>query len=255
MRYLSTVHTDVGNVKQTNQDSALVMEAETVVGNILLTVICDGMGGLQKGELASTTVIRAFSRWFENSLPQIVDLPDPQARICGDWQEIVQSCHSRIAAYAASQGITMGTTLNAVLFMNGKYYIANVGDTRAYLLTDDLYQLTKDHSFVQREVDMGRMTPQEALTSPRRNVLLQCIGAGEFVEPDFFTGDVRPGETYMQCSDGFRHAITEFEIYKYCCPEASTDEQTMHDNIVTLTDLNKSRREKDNITVILVKTE
>lgn len=255
MRFLTAAYSDKGNVKQTNQDSALVIEAESDAGNILLTAVCDGMGGLAKGEVASSTVIEAFSRWFETDLPHIAALRDPQRELFSDWRKIVVSCHRRISEYAAGQGITMGTTLNAVLFMKGKYYIVNVGDTRAYHLRESVRVLTKDHSYVQREVDMGRMTPEEALVSPQRSVLLQCIGAGEYVEPEFFTGDLQPGETYMQCSDGFRHVITEAEIYQYCSPAASTDEQKMLDNIVYLTNLNKYRRERDNITVILVKTE
>lgn len=232
-----------------------MMEAESDAGNILLTVICDGMGGLAKGEVASSTVIEAFIRWFETDLPHIVALPDPERELFSDWRKIVQSCHQRILSYSAAQGITMGTTLNAVLFMRGRYYIVNVGDSRAYHLTDSVRCLTKDHSYVQREIDRGRMTPEEALVSPQRSVLLQCVGAGEYVEPEFFCGDLRPGETYLQCSDGFRHVITDAEIYQYCSPAASTDEQLMLDNIVYLTNLNKYRRERDNITVILVKTE
>ena len=136
---------------------------------------------------------------------------------------------------------------------NGRYYLVNVGDSRAYLITDGLYQLTKDHSYVQREVDMGRMTPEEALTSPRRNVLLQCVGASRVVKPDFFSDVYRPGQVYMQCSDGFRHAITPEEIYQELNPSVLTDEQTMKDKAVLLTERNKELRETDNITVLLVK--
>ena len=255
MRFLTAVHTDKGNVKQTNQDSALVMEAESDAGNILLTVVCDGMGGLAKGEVASSTVIEAFSQWFENVMPRTAAAADPQPGIVRDWKNIIFSCHRRILDYAGQNGITMGTTLNACLFFKGRYYIVNVGDSRLYMITDDLFQITKDHTFVQREIDLGRMTPDEALVSPRRSVLLQCVGAGEYLEPEFFFGEYHPGESYLQCSDGFRHAITENEIVKFCGPAAVGDEQSMQDNIVYLTDLNKYRRERDNITVILVKTE
>lgn len=253
MRFLSAVHTDVGIRKSTNQDSALLMEANTEAGSVLLSIICDGMGGLAKGELASATVIQAFSRWFENDLPPIVNSPDPEKMIFAQWQELILECNRKIAAYAGTRNISMGTTLNGILFMNGRYYAVNVGDSRAYLLTDALYQLSKDHSFVQREVDMGRMTPEEALTSPRRNVLLQCVGASRVVAPDFTVGEYAPGQVFMQCSDGFRHAVTPEELYEYLNPDALTDEQTMHDNAVYLTELNKNRRETDNITVLLVK--
>lgn len=255
MKFLTAVHTDIGIRKQTNQDSALVMEAKTDRGNILLSVVCDGMGGLQKGEVASSTVIRSFSRWFEQDLKRLVADDDPQEKIFNDWKDIIFSCNTTLSAYAGQHGFSMGTTLNAVLFMRGRYYIINIGDSRAYSVTDKITQLTKDQTFVQREMDMGRMTPEEARVSPQRNVLLQCIGASEYIEPVFYTGEYAPGQAFLQCSDGFRHRITEDEMYAYCSPAASVSEKTMLDNLVYLTDLNKYKREPDNITAILVKIE
>ena len=231
------------------------MEAKTDLGNILLTVICDGMGGLAKGEVASSTVIRAFNRWFETDLKSIVPLDDPEERIFRDWENIVYSCNTSISGYARRNGISMGTTLNAVLFMKGRYYIINIGDSRAYCLTDRLIQLTKDQTYVQREMDMGRMTPEEARVSPQRNVLLQCVGASDYIEPGFYSGAYGSGQSFLQCSDGFRHIVTEEEIFGYCAPSVLPNEQAMLDNVVYLTELNKYRRETDNITVILVKIE
>lgn len=255
MRFLTAVHTDIGIRKKTNQDSALILEAKTDFGNVLLTVICDGMGGLAKGEVASSTVIQAFSRWFEKDFPKILVLDDPTDKIFDSWEKLVLECNNKISAYARSNGISMGTTLNVLLFAKGRYYIINIGDTRAYCITDSLHQLTKDQTFVQREMDMGRMTPEEAKVSPQRNVLLQCIGASDFIQPDFFSGDYFTGQVFMQCSDGFRHIITGDEIYQYFNPQALVNEQAMLDNSVYLTELNKYRREQDNITVLLIKVE
>lgn len=256
MKFTTAVHTDIGIKKSTNQDSALIMEARSDFGNILLTVICDGMGGLAKGEVASSTVMAAFSSWFEKDLPRLLSTEgDRESRIFDEWGKLILDCNQKISAYGRSNGVSMGTTLNAVLFLENKYYIVNVGDTRAYLISDGLYQLTKDQTYVQREVDLGRMTLEEAKTSPQRNVLLQCIGASDFIEPDYFTGDISVGQVYMQCSDGFRHIITPEEIYQYLNPQALVNEQAMVDNAVYLTELNKYRRENDNITVLLVKAE
>ena len=259
MRFITAVHTDIGIKKNTNQDSALIIEANSDLGTILLTVICDGMGGLAKGEVASSTVIAAFSRWFERELvdllPELNDSYRFEELLFSEWKRIIYNCNAKISSYAHSIGASMGTTLNAVLFLQGRYYIVNVGDSRAYRITDSLVQLTKDQTFIQREMDMGRMTPEEARVSPQRNVLLQCVGASDYIEPDFVTGDFGPDEVFMQCSDGFRHIVTPEEIYQCLCPQNLVSEQAMIDNAVYLTDLNKYRREQDNITVILVKTE
>lgn len=256
MKFTTAVHTDIGIKKSTNQDSALIIEAKSDLGNILLTVICDGMGGLAKGEVASSTVTAAFAAWFEKDLPKLLSVKGSyESRIFDEWRRLILDCNSKIAAYGRSNGVSMGTTLNAVLFLEDRYYIVNVGDSRAYLISDQLYQLTKDQTFVQREMDMGRMTAEEAKVSPQRNVLLQCIGASDFIEPDYFSGSGAAGQVFMQCSDGFRHIITPEEIYQYLNPTALVNEQAMVDNAVYLTELNKYRRENDNITVLLVKTE
>lgn len=254
MKFLTAVHTDIGITKNTNQDSALIMEAETDIGNVLLTIICDGMGGLAKGEVASSTVIRAFSQWFESELPFILSLENPADRIFSSWEKIVLGCNDKISKYGKSNGVSMGTTLVAMLFVNNNYYIINIGDSRAYCISDKLYQLTKDQTFIQREMDMGRMTYEEAMKSPQRNVLLQCIGASNFIEPDYFTGKVDANQVFMLCSDGFRHIISEAEIYDNLNPYVLSNEQTMHDRASYLTELNKSRQERDNITVVLIKT-
>lgn len=254
MSFIAAVHTDIGIKKNTNQDSALIMEAKSDLGEVLLAVICDGMGGLANGEVASAAVIKEFEKWFETQLPSIMSMQNPVDRIFSSWEKIALSCNERIAAFGRSQNVSMGTTLIAMLFFNGKYYIINIGDSRAYCLTDNIYKLTKDQTFVQREMDMGRMTPEEAKTSPRRNVLLQCIGASELVEPDFFTGEYEPNQVYMLCSDGFRHIITDAEIYERLNPQILVNEKAIVDNAVYLTELNKYRRELDNITVSVIKT-
>lgn len=255
MDFLTAVHTDIGIKKKTNQDSALILEAESDCGKVLLAVICDGMGGLAKGEVASSCVIQNFSKWFEEDLPAIIANGDIKNRIFGDWEKIALDCNSRISAYGKSSGVSMGTTLIALLIFNNEYYIVNIGDSRAYSISDNVYRLTKDQTFIQREMDMGRMTPEEAQNSPQRNVLLQCIGASNIIVPDFFNGKVNSGQIFMLCSDGFRHLITEAEIFERLNPSMLISEQTMMDNAVYLTDLNKYRLEQDNITVALVRAD
>lgn len=130
----------------------------------------------------------------------------------------------------------------------------NVGDSRVYKIDGQgMTQLTKDQTFVQKEIDAGRMTPDEARVHPQRNVLLQCVGASEVIIPEFTQGEYKSGEVYMLCSDGFRHVITEEEFYKLIDPEKMETERALKDAAVYCTELNKSRQEKDNISVVLLK--
>ena len=106
----------------------------------------------------------------------------------------------------------MGTTVVAFLVVDDKYYIMNIGDSRAYMVSDAIYQLTKDQTYVQYEMDLGHLTWEQAQTHPQRNVLLQCVGASDEIHPDYFVGDANPDTTFILCSDGFRHVISPDEI-------------------------------------------
>ena len=142
----------------------------------------------------------------------------------------------------------------AFLILGDKYYVMNVGDSRAYMLSDAIYQLTKDQTYVQYEMDMGHMTWEQAQTHPQRNVLLQCIGASEVIKPDYFVGDVEPDMTFILCSDGFRHVISPDEIYEKLRPDILDNEEVMLQNARDLVELNKSRKEVDNISVAVIRT-
>ena len=100
---------------------------------------------------------------------------------------------------------------------------------------------------------MGNMTPEEARVDPRRNVLLQCVGASQFIEPDFFMGNANRDDVFMLCSDGFRHEITHEEIQEAFSPDAISTEEDFEKAEKELVELNKSRMENDNITVLAVK--
>lgn len=253
MEVLSVAYTDVGIQKQTNQDSLCIKIAETSVGKVTLAVICDGMGGLAKGEVASASVINAFSEWFEKELPTYLaknNLDDIQYR----WDQIIKEQNQRIAAYGKSINIQLGTTLTAMLLIDTKFMlIGHVGDSRVYRLNKHLEVLTDDQTVVGREIKRGNMTPEQAQQDPRRNVLLQCIGASKTVVPEYITGKVEQGDVYLLCSDGFRHMITDQEIYYAFSPEVLTDENVMEIKMKELVELNKQRNETDNISVLLLK--
>ena len=167
---------------------------------------------------------------------------------------VIYNMNNRIGNFGRSLGINLGTTVVLLIIVAGKYYCLNIGDSRCYHVRSGMEQITKDQTFVQREIDMGRMTEQEALTHPKRSVLLQCVGASERTVPDFYTGTVQPNEVFMMCSDGFRHLITLDEFYEYLNPEVITDEDKMQEYLKYFTDLNKYRNEQDNISALLIKT-
>ena len=253
MNFMIAAHSDVGIKKKTNQDSLLIKVAQTKLGEVCLCIVCDGMGGLSNGEVASATVIRTFERWFENEFPYMLEHGFTSDELKLQWDNMAVEQNEKLKSYAAKQGTRMGTTIVALLVIQNDYFIMNVGDSRAYLLDSQLTLLTKDQTFVQYEMDMGRMTWEEAQRHPQRNVLLQCIGASDVVTPDFYCGQVFPDSVFMLCSDGFRHIISTQEIFEQLNPRVLTNEQIMKEHAVWLTELNKNRHEMDNISVALVR--
>ena len=149
--------------------------------------------------------------------------------------------------------MSLGTTLAALLLVDNIYYIINVGDSRVYYTKDGFHQMTLDQTYVQREMDLGRMTQEEAKTHPRRNVLLQCVGASSVIEPDFYVGEYQRDSLFMMCSDGFRHVITPEEFHEKMKPELMVTEEKMKETAVYFTELNKGRGEDDNISVVLIR--
>lgn len=254
MNFLKVAHTDVGIKKKTNQDSVLIREASTDHGQVLLTVVCDGMGGLAKGEVASSTVIDSVSEWFETEFADILYTGMDQNELRISLENFIYRMNEKIQTYSKMNRCSMGTTFVLLVVVGDKYYIMNVGDSRAYYIRDSFNQLTKDQTYVQREIDMGRMTPEEAEKDPQRNVLLQCIGASNYIQPDFYTGDVTEGDCFLLCSDGFRHVIDPSEFYEQLNPYVITDEAKMKQALEYFVELNKYRREEDNISAALIRT-
>jgi PPM family protein phosphatase len=253
MEVLTAAYTDIGIKKATNQDSLCVKIAETSVGKVVLAVVCDGMGGLSKGEVASASVINAFSDWFEKELPTQLANNDRDG-IQYRWDRIIKEQNQRISAYGKGLSIQLGTTLTALLLIDTKFVlIGHVGDSRVYRLNQQIETLTDDQTVVGREVKRGNMTTEQAEKDPRRNVLLQCIGASRTVEPDYIYSKADQGDVFLLCSDGFRHMISDQEIYNAFSPKAVTDEGYMEEKIKELVELIKQRKETDNISVLLIK--
>lgn len=254
MNFIVSGNTDIGLTKSTNQDSLSIKVVNTKQGRMVFAILCDGMGGLDKGEVASASVIRAFDNWLMTELPILCESPIEDSAIRSQWENIVTEQNNKIKAYGAGQGVKLGTTVTAMLLTQTRYYVINVGDTRAYELYNGIRQITNDQTFVAREVALGNMTEEQAHTDERRSVLLQCVGASDEVYPDMFFGDCRTNAVYMLCCDGFRHEITPEEIYDRFQPDKLLDESAMNQASIELIELNKQRQERDNITVALIRT-
>ncbi|MBV2357806.1 Stp1/IreP family PP2C-type Ser/Thr phosphatase [Streptomyces sp. J2-1] len=203
-----------GMIREGNEDSGYA-------GPRLLA-IADGMGGQAAGEVASSEVISALVSLDD-------DVPGPD--ILTSLGTAVQRANDQLRAMVEEdpQLEGMGTTLTALLWTGRRLGMVHVGDSRAYLLRDGvLTQITQDHTWVQRLVDEGRITEEEATTHPQRSLLMRALGSGDHVEPDLSVREVRAGDRYLICSDGLSgvvsHQTMEETLAGYQGPQETVQE-------------------------------
>lgn len=202
MNLLVGAMTDKGLVRAHNEDSHLVMTPQG------LFAVADGMGGHAAGEVASRIAIDAVREVFDEESLSPESVPELLRRA-------VERSNDRIAERIRSQPeyLGMGTTLVILLANSQQFWIAHVGDSRAYLIrNDEIIQLTTDHSFVNELVRLGMLSREEAARDPRRNVVTRALGSGSRVSPDIAQGSMQPGDVVLLCSDGLNTMLDDDEI-------------------------------------------
>ena len=201
--------TDQGRVRKQNQDAYSYLQFELGDGTeILAAVVCDGMGGAKAGNIASEIAVETFMEELRKDFyaPSVTDVQ----MLCA-----VKTANRLIYEKAQSdpdyEG--MGTTLVAAVTDGSHVTVANVGDSRCYLIRDGgIQQLTKDHSVVEDMVDRGEIERADAWKHPRRNYITRALGAEEQVECDLFFRDLEPGDVLLLCSDGLSGVVNPQEL-------------------------------------------
>lgn len=253
MNFTTGNYSDIGTTRATNQDSLCVMQAETSVGNVCMAIVCDGMGGLAKGEVASASVITEFARWFEEDLKEF--LPEYVLdEIIETWRQKILYLSDRMKEYGMSTKNILGTTFSGILIINNQYVWMHVGDSRIYKMqSQGVMQMTSDHTVVAREVANGNMTLEEAAHSKLRSRLTQCVGASQILEPEVGKGTLEANTCLLLCSDGFYHRITEEELLELG-KRPFQNEVEIDNACREAVKKVMQRGEKDNITVALIKS-
>jgi protein phosphatase len=194
--------TDVGMIRQGNEDNFFA-EADERRG---VFVVADGMGGHAAGEVASEMAVQIIARHLLALSTAVDDGAD--TLVSKAMQDANRAIFERMLAETDKQG--MGTTASVMVLSDKGYLIGQIGDSRVYLLRDGgLTQITKDHSYVQEQVDAGLLTPEQARYHPYSNVITRCVGASDQVEADIYTGQVRVGDVFLLASDGLTGMVDD----------------------------------------------
>ena len=252
MRFLAESYSDIGSTRETNQDALCIMQAETVKGNALMAIVCDGMGGLSKGEVASGSAVNAFVEWFQREFPKCVKELSLE-QIAERWSAMLYEISERLQEYGGAKGITMGTTFSGILMLGNEYMWVHVGDSRIYCISDKMQQLTTDHTVIARELERGTMTEEEAKHSSKRGKLTQCLGSSRGLNPEIGSGRLKSGEAYLLCCDGFYHKFAGAEEQALLIRKLGSDDLSSF--CVNATKWVIQQGEKDNVSVIVVKVQ
>jgi protein phosphatase len=169
-------------------------------------VVADGMGGHAAGEVASEMAVQIVSRHLL-AVQSVIDADTPQI-LAQALRDANRAIYERMLAEVDKQG--MGTTASVLVISDNQFLIGQIGDSRIYLLRDGaLKQITKDHSYVQEQVDAGLLTPEQARYHPYSNVITRCVGANETVEADLYTGEMKAGDVFLVASDGLTGMVDD----------------------------------------------
>lgn len=254
MKYRVCTNTDMGLVKEKNEDSSYGCVINTEKGMMAFAIVCDGLGGLSEGELASSAVICSFKNWIYHRLKILCKEPITFDVIQKEWGRLLQLQNEKIQSYGRKKGIVLGTTVMAVLVTNSYYYVVHIGDCRLYEIESHIFLRTIDQTIVEKEVLEGKITRKEAEKRKDRHILWQCCGSNERLAPEFICEKTKKGMTLLLCSDGFWHNLTLKELYQAFSTSVCETEKQMELQSRKLIELGKKRGEKDNLSVAIIKT-
>lgn len=233
---------DTGRRRVNNEDACFVMLPDKVY------VVADGVGGSNAGEIASRTAVNEIAGYITSHPIESLESEREVVHYFYDClDEANQKIYQLSNTYEENSG--MATTAVIVYAINKRAYIANIGDSRAYIYRNGkLVQLTEDHTYVNTLVKAGILSQEEAERDDRKNVITRALGAEDTVDPDFFQVEIEAGDIFIICTDGLYDEVGDSEII-----EVLSTEESMSDASAEL--INRANRNggRDNITVICLK--
>ena len=201
--------TDIGKVRSSNQDSYFAGELQN---GAVFGIVCDGMGGAKAGNVASETAVKLISDYVLRSYRDSMDEFEAEKML----RNAIESANIEIFESASKDEELkgMGTTVVVALVQENKAVIANVGDSRIYLIGEEITQITRDHSVVQSRIESGKITPEDAKIHPVKNVITRALGVEEKIVVDTSSLELSKGETLLLCTDGLSSYVDSEEIFK-----------------------------------------
>ena len=236
--------TDIGKVRETNEDSFYI--TEDPLNKIQLFILADGMGGCKAGDIASQEAVNSAKSYIEDNFEATPKDKESLMKLVKsgvEYANMVVNDESK----ESEETEGMGTTLEVCLIYNNRAYIGHVGDSRIYRIRNNfIKKLTQDHSYVEKLLQEGSITKEQAEHHQKKNILMKALGCNAYVEPDVMVRGFQKGDILIMCSDGLTNMVYIDDIGKIVKEnfELATKE---------LIDLANQNGGKDNITIITIK--
>lgn len=228
---------DIGNIRKQNEDSYGILEES----NYNLFLICDGMGGHNAGEVASLEAKEAIIKTIKHCLPD----NQPEIALTKAFYTANEVIYKLARENSEMKG--MGTTVTCALSYQDALYVAHVGDSVLYQVRHgEIKKITKDHSYVQELVDLGRIDEREAKHHPKKNIITRAVGTSRIVQVDQLKLDIDQEDLYLLCTDGLTDYLSDDEILAQI-----KSHENQKETLESLARMAKERGGKDNITLLL----
>lgn len=242
--------TDIGNVKQVNQDALLCKIGSMNNNEFGLFVVCDGLGGLEYGEVASKKTTEYFEEWWNTNIKTILQTNDSEKLIRESLEEVLIKSNREIIQLSNEINSKIGTTASVLFILNKNYYILHIGDSRIYEINKNMIQLTEDHS----QYEMLRKQGIKNLQNVKKNVLTQCIGVNDKLDIFYKKGKISKNTNFLICSDGLHNKMDKESVINKFNNKNSKNFRTkdLQEICEKLIDEVKEKKERDNITAIAI---
>ncbi|MFG6340370.1 MAG: protein phosphatase 2C domain-containing protein [Lachnospiraceae bacterium] len=235
MRYWTNVYWNKGREAEKNQDSVALQQVLTSKGRVLLAVVCDGMGGIARGEAASGYAAERLREWFYTELFAMMRKNKRYWVLRRSLDRMVFHMQGQLAQYAGREELSLGTTMTAFLVWERTWLLWHLGDSRAYRLREErMEQLTEDHT-----QDGGKLT--------------KCLGSFGYFTPQHGMGVLKPGDGILICTDGFRRRVTGEELQAVMNPRALSGEEQIGRRLKEIGETCMKRGETDNLSAVYIK--
>lgn len=233
MHFLTSYYWESGR-RMINQDSIAIQSAITKKGPMIMACVCDGLGGLEQGEVASGYLVEKITDWFYHAFMRECQCGVRSTFVRKAGYRLFYAIDKELKAYAKKKNLQLGSTMTMLLLVQKRYYIFHIGDSRVYRIRGRMKQMTIDHTL-------------------NESTLTKCVGSGTWHKPDCIQGFYRKNDSFLLCSDGFRHYTSKDILQELFCGTQIANEKEAYKRLKEVGTRNLERGEKDNISAVYIK--